>query len=85
MLKKEFVELTKAEKVVLLLKSGKMLSRRNKSGFDLVLMLFDNIFAELWYHENTNKIVKVEIVEKELILVNYPELINLSHVSETLN
>lgn len=81
MLKKEFVELTKAERAVLLLNSGEKVSKRNKSGFDVVLVLIDNLFAELWYHENTNKIVKVEIIENELILHTYPELIlSLIHI-----
>ena len=84
MIKKEFFDLTKAERAVTLLKSGNKMSGRNKSGYDIFLFLLEDFFAELWYHENTNRIVKVEAVENELILKNYPDLINIPQISEIL-
>jgi len=84
MIKNEFIELTKAEKVVLLLKSGEKLSQRNSTGFDIVLFLLDELFAELWYYENTNRIVKANFIESDSILVNYPNLINMPQVAEIL-
>ena len=84
MIKEEFVELTKAERAVLLLNTGEKISSRNNDGFDIVLVLIDNLFAELWYHENTDKIVRVEIIEIEMVLNNYPELVNSSFINEAL-
>jgi hypothetical protein len=84
MIKKEFFELTKAERAVILLKSGSKMSGRNMSGFDIFLFLLEDFFAELWYHENTNRIVKIEVVENDLILQNYPDLIDMPQISEIL-
>ena len=84
MIKKEFSELTKAERAVMLLKSGEKLSLRNDLGFDINLFLLDDLFAELWYHENTNKIVKAEIVETDFLLINYPDLVNIPQINNII-
>lgn len=84
MTKKEFVELTKGEKAACVLKSGEKLTDRKDTGFDIALFLMDGFFTEIYYHENTEKIVEVKTIKKALILNDYPKLIDMSQITDLL-
>lgn len=81
-MKKDFINLTKGEKAVLLLKSGEKLSNRSGNGFDIHLYHLDDFFAELSYQEHSDVIIEVGLIEKESILTHYPDLIDLRSISK---
>ncbi|NOY51129.1 MAG: hypothetical protein GXO88_11290 [Chlorobi bacterium] len=80
-MKKKFIESTKAERVIQILQQGEKLGNRYTKGFDIVLFLLDDFFTELWYHENTPSIVKAKIIENEVVLKLYPDLVELSRIN----
>ncbi len=79
-MKDKFDDLTKAERVIQILKFGEKLDQRKSKDYDISLFQIDNVFAELWYHHNTNSIVKANIVDNESVLSHYPKMVHLPEI-----
>ncbi|PLX02441.1 MAG: hypothetical protein C0595_10865 [Marinilabiliales bacterium] len=80
-MKDKFDDLTKAEQVIQILKFGEKIDQRISKDYDINLFQIDNCFAEIWYHHNTNSIVKAKIVDNESVLNNYPKMIGLPEIN----
>lgn len=74
-----FQKLTKTEQVVMVMRLGKELLTRVSDDFTIHLYLLSNIFIEVWYEEETNKIVKLNTTTKQDIINNYGEMNEIIH------
>lgn len=80
-MKDKFDDLTKVERVIQILKFGEKLDQRISMDYDISLFQIENYFAELWYHHDTNSIVKAKIVDNESVLINYPKMVHLPKIN----
>lgn len=76
----KFDDLTKAERVIQILKFGEKLDQRISKGYDISLFQINNVFAELYYHHNSNSIVKAKIIDNESVLNHYPKMVHLPDI-----
>ena len=74
-----FQNLTKTEQVVMVMRLGKELLTRASDKFTIHLYLLSNIFIEVWYEEETNKIIKLNTTNKQDIITNYGEMNDIIH------
>ncbi len=74
-----FQNLTKTEQVVMVMRLGKELLTRTSDKFTIHLYLLSNIFIEVWYEEEDNKIVKLNTTNKQDIINNYGEMNDIIH------
>ncbi len=74
-----FQNLTKTEQVVMVMRLGKELLTRASDKFTIHLYLLSNIFIEVWYEEEDNKIVKLNTTNKQDIINNYGEMNDIIH------
>ena len=74
-----FQNLTKTEQVVMVMRLGKELLTRNSDNFLIHLYLLSNIFIEVWYEKESNKIIKLNTTNKQDIIDNYGEVNDILH------
>lgn len=74
-----FQNLTKTEQVVIVMRLGKELLTRVSDDFTIHLYLLPNIFIEVWYEAETNKIIKLNTTNKQEIIKNYRETNDIVH------
>jgi len=74
-----FQDLTKTEQVVMVMRLGKELLTRTSENFTIHLYLLSNIFVEVWYEEESNKIMKLNTTNKKDIIDNYGEINDILH------
>ncbi|OFY49149.1 MAG: hypothetical protein A2W85_17025 [Bacteroidetes bacterium GWF2_41_31] len=69
-----FLNLTKTEQVIMVIRSGEELLIRHEKGFAIHLFCLENLLVELWYIANSSKIVKTRLSSKEKVAEEYPLL-----------
>ncbi len=74
----EFRKLPVQEQVSVILSNGKELLERIFVYYTVKLYLLDGLFVEIWYHQVTNRIDKVLVVEFEDVIHLYESQINIS-------
>ena len=74
-----FKNLTKTEQVVMVTRLGRELLSRISDNHTIHLYLLSNIFVEVWHENETNKIIKLNTIDKQNIIQNYGEMNNIIH------
>jgi hypothetical protein len=74
-----FQNLTKTEQVVMVMRLGRELLTRISDNHSIHLYLLSNIFVEVWYEKETDKIIKLNTIDKQDIIQNYGEMNNIIH------
>ena len=74
-----FQNLTKTEQVVMVMRLGKEILTRDSDEYTVHLYLLSNIFIEVWYEEEANKIIKLNTTDKQEIINNYGEMNEIIH------
>ena len=76
----EFIALSHAEKVFLVLDQGQELMNRIYIFYNIKLYLFSDFYVEIWYKQTTNKIDKLIIVELADVVHLYESQINIKDI-----
>lgn len=76
----EFIALSHAEKVFLVLDQGQELMNRIYVFYNIKLYLFSDFYVEIWYKQTTNKIDKLIVVELDDVVHLYESQINIKDI-----
>lgn len=76
----EFIALSHAEKVFLVLDQGQELMNRIYIFYNIKLYLFSDFYVEIWYKQTTNKIDKLIVVELDDVVHLYESQINIKDI-----
>lgn len=66
-----FLNLTKTEQVILVIQKGEEMLTREEDKYSIHLYVLSNLFVELWYVKNSNKIVKARLSDREMVINEY--------------
>jgi hypothetical protein len=69
-----FLNLTKTEQVIMVIRSGEELLIRREKGYAIHLYCLENLLVEIWYAANSSKIVKIRLSSREKVVEEYPLL-----------
>jgi hypothetical protein len=66
-----FLNLTKTEQVILVIQKGEEVLTREEDKYSIHLFVLSNLFVELWYAKNSNKILKTRLSDREMVINEY--------------
>ena len=72
--KKSFSQLTKTEKVVMVMKSGNEIMTRKTKNNLVHLYSLSGLLIEIWYNKSKSAITKVLVTNDDLVVENYSRI-----------